>query len=102
MQPLLGNLRVSASTGNRRRNPPYPVAFLIFFIYAAKKLADYLIGDDLNGLAYVALPVIVGFSTITVYRWRPIGVLFRLRAVKLKAQASGETAGASLRRVGAD
>lgn len=71
MQPLSGNLRVSASTGNLRRNPLYLIAFLIFFIYAANKLADYVIGNDLNGLAYVALSVIVGASTVAMLNnWR--------------------------------
>ena len=71
MQPILGNLRVSASTGNLRRNPLYLIAFLIFFVYAANKLADYVIGDDMNGLAYVALTVIVGASTVAMLNnWR--------------------------------
>jgi hypothetical protein len=71
VQSFLSNLRVSASTGNLRRNPLYLIAFLIFFIYAADKLADYVIGGDLNGLAYVALLVIVGASTVAMLNnWR--------------------------------
>jgi hypothetical protein len=47
------------------------VVFLIFFIFAADKLADYVIGNDLNGLAYVALSVIVGASTVAMLNnWR--------------------------------
>ena len=63
MQPILGNLRAAASTGNLRRNPLYLIAFLIFFLYGANKLADYVIGNDMSGLAYVALSAIVGAST---------------------------------------
>ena len=71
VQPILGNLRVSASTGNLRRNPLYLIAFLIFFIYAADKLADYVIGNDMNGLAYVALTVVVGSCTVAMLNnWR--------------------------------
>lgn len=71
VQSLLGNLRVSASTGNLRRNPLYLIAFFIFFIYAANKLADYVIGDDMSGLAYVALVLIVGVCTVAMLNnWR--------------------------------
>ena len=67
MQPILGNLRAAASTGNLRRNPLYLIAFLIFFLYGANKLADYVIGNDMSGLAYVALSVIVGASTVAMF-----------------------------------
>jgi len=39
VQPILGDLRASASAGILRRNPLYLIAFLIFFVYAANKLA---------------------------------------------------------------
>jgi hypothetical protein len=69
--PILSSLRTSATTGNLRRNPLYLLAFLIFFIYAADKLADYVINNDMNGLAYVALVLIVGVSTIAMLNsWR--------------------------------
>jgi hypothetical protein len=78
VQSLLGHLRASASTGNLRRNPLYLIAFLTFFIYAADKLAGYVIGNDLNGLAYVVLVAIVGASTVAMLNnWRN-GVYFFL------------------------
>jgi hypothetical protein len=68
--PLLANLRPSA-TGNLRRNPLYLIAFLLFFIYAADKLAGYVINNDINGLAYVALVLVVGASTVAMLNnWR--------------------------------
>jgi hypothetical protein len=69
--PLLANLRTSAATGNLRRNPLYLIAFLLFFIYAADKLSDYVRNNDINGLAYVALVLVVGTSTIAMLNnWR--------------------------------
>jgi hypothetical protein len=69
--PILANFRTSATTGNLRRNPLYLIGFLIFFIYAADKLADYVINNDLNGLAYVVLVLVVGTSTIAMLNnWR--------------------------------
>lgn len=71
MPPLLANLRTTAATGNLRRNPLYLLAFLIFFVYAADKLADYVLHNDMNGLAYVALAIIVGASTVAMLNnWR--------------------------------
>ena len=71
MPPLLANLRTSAATGNLRRNPLYLIAFLLFFIYAADKLSDYVLNNDINGLAYVALVLVVGTSTIAMLNnWR--------------------------------
>ena len=71
MPPLLANFRPSAATGNLRRNPLYLIAFLLFFIYAADKLSDYVLRNDINGLAYVALVLVVGTSTIAMLNnWR--------------------------------
>lgn len=71
MPPILTNFRTSAATGNLRRNSLYLIGFLIFFIYAANKLADPVISADINGLAYVALAIVVGCSTIAMLNnWR--------------------------------
>lgn len=71
MPPILTNFRTTASTGNLRRNPLYLIAFLVFFVYAADKLADYVINDDISGLAYVALAIIVGSSAVAMLNnWR--------------------------------
>ena len=70
MPPLLANLRPSA-TGNLRRNPLYIVGFLIFFIFAAKELADYVINNDMTGLAYAAIVIIVTVSVVAILNdWR--------------------------------
>jgi hypothetical protein len=49
--PLLANLRTSAATGSLRRNPLYLIAFLLFVIYAADKLSDYVLNKDRLGTA---------------------------------------------------
>jgi hypothetical protein len=88
--PLLANLRTSAATGNLRRNPLYLIAFLLFFICAADKLSDYLRNNDIHGLAYVALVLVVGTSTIAMlYHWRIVielrgAILFPIALVILR------------------
>jgi hypothetical protein len=101
VQLILGNLRASASTGNLRRNPLYLIAFLIFSVYAANKLADYVIGNDMSGRnqhrGHADLNTYQNF-VMNAYLWLLIGVLYRLPTLKLMDQASGETAGASIRQ----
>jgi hypothetical protein len=69
--PILPNLRISTNTGNLRRNPLYLIGFLVLFIFAANKLADFVINGDMTGLAYVALIVIVGACAVAMLNnWR--------------------------------
>lgn len=76
MPPTLPNLGFSTTTGNLRRNPLYLIGFLILFVFAADKLADFVINGDMNGLAYVALIIIVGTSALAMLNnWR-IGLYF--------------------------
>ncbi len=50
-------MRVPALTGfgNMRRSPLVILAFLIIFVVAAYKTANYVIAGDMTGLAFVAL-----------------------------------------------
>lgn len=54
-----------------RRNPLFILGFIVVFIYSAKTLADYVIGDDMSGLAYVALLLIAGAAVVGILNsWR--------------------------------
>jgi hypothetical protein len=44
-----------AGSGNFRRSPLVVLGFLIFFVVAASKSANYVIAGDMTGLAFVAL-----------------------------------------------
>ncbi len=71
MQSLLNNFRFPAATGSYRRNPLYVLAFLAFFAFAAKELAGYVVNNDMSGLAYVGLLVIVGSCVVAMLNnWR--------------------------------
>jgi hypothetical protein len=75
---LLANLRNPAAAGGYRRNPLYFLGFLIFCAFAAKELADYVINNDTEGLAYVALVIVMGGSVVVILNnWRN-GVYFFL------------------------
>jgi hypothetical protein len=52
---ILANMRTASFSGQFRRNPFVILGFLIFFIVAADKTANYVIAGDMNGLAFVAL-----------------------------------------------
>jgi len=78
VQPLLANFRLATRAGGYRRNPLYFLGFLAVFVFAAKELADYVINDDMTGLAYVAIVLIVGTSVVAILNnWRS-GVYFFL------------------------
>ena len=78
MQPLLDNFRLATRAASYRRNPLYFLGFLVIFVFAARELADYIINDDMNGLAYVAILLIVGTSVVAILNsWRS-GVYFFL------------------------
>ena len=78
MPTLLNNLRAPAASGGMRRNPLFILGFLAVFAYSAKTLADYVINNDMNGLAYLALILIVGSSVVAILNnWRN-GVYFFL------------------------
>lgn len=71
VQTILDNLRNPSAAGGYRRNPLFALGFLVFFVFAAKELADYVINDDMNGLAYLALVLIVGGSVVVILNnWR--------------------------------
>lgn len=71
MQNVIANLRSASASGGYRRNPLYILGFLAFFVFAADKLADYVINNDINGLAYVGLSVIVGACVVAMLNnWR--------------------------------
>jgi hypothetical protein len=55
VQNIFANLRATSTSGQFRRNPLVIVAFLIFFVVAADKTANYVIAGDMTGLAFVAL-----------------------------------------------
>jgi hypothetical protein len=70
--------RIPARTGGFHRNPLYFLGFLAFFAFAAHELAEYVINNDMNGLAYVALLLIVGSSVVAILNsWRR-GIYFFL------------------------
>ncbi len=49
-----------ASFGNLRRSPLVILGFLIFFVVAAHKTADYVIVGDMTGFVFVALAFTAG------------------------------------------
>src|SRR6266699_115082 len=57
--------------GNSRRSPLVVLGFLIFFVVAVYKTANYVIAGDMTGLAIVAL-VFVGCEFVIgmLYNWR--------------------------------
>jgi len=74
-----------------RGSPLFPLAFVIFW-YSFMVLVP---------LTYNGLNTYQNF-VMNAYLWLPIGVLFRLPTLKLAAQASGETAGASICQIRTD
>src|SRR5229473_2945267 len=66
-------MRVPAVTGlgNMRRSPLVILAFLIIFVVAAYKSANYVIAGDMTGLAFVALAFIgCAFIVAMLQSWR--------------------------------
>jgi hypothetical protein len=66
-------MRVPALTGpgNMRRNPLVILAFLLVFVIAAYKSANYVIAGDMTGLAFVALAFIgCAFIVAMLQSWR--------------------------------
>jgi hypothetical protein len=56
---------------NFRRNPLFAFGFLVFFVVAAYKAADYVLAGDMNGLAFVALAFIgCAFVVAMLNDWR--------------------------------
>jgi hypothetical protein len=99
VQTILDNLRASSAAGGHRRNPLYFLGFLVFCAFAAKELADYVINDNLAGLPYLALLLIVGSSVVAMLNsWRS-GSLFRLPSIKLATlPAAGSVANLQTQR----
>jgi hypothetical protein len=66
-------MRVPALTGlgNMRRSPLIILGFLIVFVVAAYKSANYVIADDMAGLAFIALAFIgCAFIVAMLNNWR--------------------------------
>src|SRR5467141_4273820 len=66
-------MRVPALTGfeNTRRSPLIVLGFLIIFAVAAYKSANYVISDDMTGLAFVALAFVgCAFIVAMLNNWR--------------------------------
>jgi hypothetical protein len=60
-----------ASFGNLRRTPLVVLGFLIVFVVAAYKTANYVIAGDMTGLAFVALAFVGGAIVIAILNnWR--------------------------------
>lgn len=71
MQNILGNLRATSRSGGYRRNPLIILGFLAVFAFAAHELAGYVINNDMTGLAYVGLTVVVGTCVVAMLNnWR--------------------------------
>jgi hypothetical protein len=66
-------MRVPALTGlgNMRRSPLIVLGFLIVFVVAAYKSANYVIADDMTDLAFVALAFVgCAFIVAMLHSWR--------------------------------
>jgi len=88
----------------------------ISICFSARKVVKELRGSPLFPLAFIifwyTFLVLIPFSfhglntyqdfVMSAYLLLLIGVLYRLPTLQLNAQASGETAGASIHQVGAD
>jgi len=60
-----------ASFGNMRRSPLVVLGFLIIFVVAAYKTANYVIAGDMTGLAFVALAFVgCAFIVVMLNNWR--------------------------------
>jgi hypothetical protein len=60
-----------AGFGNLRRSPAVVLGFLLFFVIAAYKTANYVIAGDMTGLAFVALAFVGGAIIIAILNnWR--------------------------------
>src|SRR5882724_10865540 len=54
-----------------RRNPLFAFGFLVFFVVAAYKAANYVVAGDMNGLAFVALAFVgCAFVVAMLNDWR--------------------------------
>jgi hypothetical protein len=71
VQNILAKLRTASTSGSFRRSPLVVLGFLIFFVVAAYKTADYVISGDMTGLAFVALAFTGGAIVIAILNnWR--------------------------------
>jgi hypothetical protein len=64
-------IAAQAGFGNLRRSPLVVLGFLLFFVVAAYKTANYVIVGDMTGLAFVALALVGGAVAIAILNnWR--------------------------------
>ena len=64
-------IAAQAGFGNLHRSPFVSLGFLLFFVIAAYKTANYVIAGDMAGLAFVALAFVGGAIVIAILNnWR--------------------------------
>src|ERR1700731_3484221 len=64
--------------GNLRRGPLLTLGFFVFAILAAYQVAGYILNDDINGLAFVAMPAPGGAIIVAILNNWQNGVYFFL------------------------
>ncbi len=71
MQNILAKLNTASTSGSFRRSPLVVLAFLVFFVVAAWKTANYVILGDMTSLAFAALAFAGGAIAIAILKsWR--------------------------------
>jgi hypothetical protein len=71
VRSTLANQSIANVSGSLRRSPLVAFAFLVFFIVAAYKAADYVIAGDMTGLAFVLLIFVASaFVVAMLNNWR--------------------------------
>jgi hypothetical protein len=64
-------VRLTALSGNLRRNPLIALGFVILFVVAAYKAAGFVIADDMTGLAFVGMAFVVCALVVAILNdWR--------------------------------
>ncbi|HXM95659.1 MAG TPA: hypothetical protein VOA64_15635 [Candidatus Dormibacteraeota bacterium] len=65
------NIHTSITPSEFRRSPLVALGFLVVFVVAAYEFAQFVINDDLIGLAYVAMALVMGAFVIGMLKnWR--------------------------------
>ena len=71
MQNMVAKLSTTGTPGSFRRSPLIALGFLIFFVVAAWKTANYVIAGDMTSLALVALAFVGGAIALAILNnWR--------------------------------
>lgn len=65
------NIHTSITSSEFRRSPLVALGFLVVFVFAAYEFAQYIINDDVIGLAYIAIALVMGAFVIGMLKnWR--------------------------------